>query len=562
MRYKLLFILILILFCLASVSAENIISQPQNIKVSGYYILNNDLYTPKILETAQISSPIIIISTGNVVLDCQNHTIENIYSGHFANFDESNPEPIKAETGIAIMSNNSVTIKNCIIKNFYYGILVNNSNSTILTSNSLLENRVGIKVLSSFDTQIINNFLKDNVIVAQDSNKDTIYKQNIYLNNLFSFQESFSAREVSINTLIEGNISILYPNGNPITNFTENIRIYPNEPIEKRIIGNSINLKFRPNSVGLYTLVISITDKNNNTLTRQYSFFVNPKQRIIRYYLTNSVVSKGYGQPLGNGHDVGSLSLLRPTGERIIWCQIWVQASPKDLATNIPVLIKRISPNFWYYTEQLSRCIGYAGIEEDVIYGIRIIAPRHICSPMDYNITIPETGEFKWTSANFTVDWPVDYLNEWYRLSLKVSHPTSAGLNGIEVKTNSTNPSYIDVVYDYTNTPEILNLSNIEIISATSKESDSSSIYFTSQKQASLIIKITEYNPDQDYTVFLNGNRCNTPSFCSFKQIGNIFSIAIPNPQNVSLLVIKPEKQKTFINYIFSFVSYAIKSFS
>ena len=92
----------------------------------------------------------IIFGSNNIVLDCQGHTIEGDGSGY--------------SNGIYLNSRQNNTIKNCIIRNFDYGIFLDHSSNNFLTNNTANSNNdAGIYIFynSNFN-EILNNKILNN----------------------------------------------------------------------------------------------------------------------------------------------------------------------------------------------------------------------------------------------------------------------------------------------------------------------------------------------------------------------------------------------------------------
>ena len=73
---------------------------------------------------------VIIINASNIILDCNNATLNGTGTGY----------------GIYNTGFNDVTLKNCKITNYVYGIYVNDSNLNNILNNEISNNCVGTKV--------------------------------------------------------------------------------------------------------------------------------------------------------------------------------------------------------------------------------------------------------------------------------------------------------------------------------------------------------------------------------------------------------------------------------
>ncbi|MBW2984055.1 right-handed parallel beta-helix repeat-containing protein [Candidatus Woesearchaeota archaeon] len=134
----------------------------------------------------------IFIGADNIVLDCKDHSITSTTS---------------SQNGVFINGHNDVTVKNCKINNFAfginviyglyntltdntldgcsYGIILGGSNSTTITDNVITNSNRGIRLyLGSSDNTITSNIIEDSPVTGiriENSQDNLIY--NNYLNN-------------------------------------------------------------------------------------------------------------------------------------------------------------------------------------------------------------------------------------------------------------------------------------------------------------------------------------------------------------------------------------------
>ena len=106
------------------------------------------------------------ISTPNVILDCQGKMLKGTYDGNlFISGDTST----YGGNGISVNNKNNVTIKNCKVNNFLYGIVVTQSTKIKLLNNILNNNRQGIMVDNSVSglivdgNKVMNNYIGLNI---------------------------------------------------------------------------------------------------------------------------------------------------------------------------------------------------------------------------------------------------------------------------------------------------------------------------------------------------------------------------------------------------------------
>ncbi|MEM2479055.1 MAG: NosD domain-containing protein, partial [Candidatus Pacearchaeota archaeon] len=140
----------------------------------------------------------------NKIFDCQGHTIDGDDSG--------------TDTGIYLNSKQNNTIKNCIITDFHYGIIIRDTINNTLVNNTVSNNtHYGIWLASSLNGTIVNNTVNYNgavgirlyrynnyTLIANNTvnyngyitNEDGIYVgDNNYYNNITNNVANSNARE-------------------------------------------------------------------------------------------------------------------------------------------------------------------------------------------------------------------------------------------------------------------------------------------------------------------------------------------------------------------------------
>lgn len=321
----------------------------------------------------------------------------------------------------------------------------------------------------------------------------------------------------NVNDLVGFNISLYYLGGGACDNCAYNITTRPYETVSMSKSGNSITGNFTATRLGLYSLLINVTEPtNNNNVIRNYAFLVNTTEAKVDYYFRD--VNPTHGQPTGIGTDAKSLLLTPPTTEEYWSCSGWVQASPDDLTVTVPSFIKDMNMSFWYKAESDS----YTGVERYTTYD----------SNSDYNQSVPIVTVYTWINRNFTVNWSMDYVKSWYRLAVKLrTHPTWY--------TNQTNPSYVNISYLYTTTPQIKNNTNTDvlILSATSPASDTNNatIYLDGTGSTNLTVQMP--NTTINYSAKMDGNDCNDAN-CNLTSQANgelNFTLTLGSEHNITI---------------------------
>jgi len=150
----------------------------------GEYRLVNDI----IDSTA---STCINIQADNVILDCQGHIVDgNDTSGSY---------------GIYAYIKTNVTIKNCIVTDWYYGIYFDSSNSNTLSNITANSNYFGIFLYNSNSITLSN--------ITANSNIDGIHLYNSYFNIL---------SDITSNSNSGSGIFLDSSNSNTLSNITAN----------------------------------------------------------------------------------------------------------------------------------------------------------------------------------------------------------------------------------------------------------------------------------------------------------------------------------------------------
>ncbi|PKP55154.1 MAG: hypothetical protein CVT89_09270, partial [Candidatus Altiarchaeales archaeon HGW-Altiarchaeales-2] len=125
----------------------------------------------------------------NIILDCNNAVI-----------DGNNVKGI----GMWIIAKNT-TVKNCIVKNFVYGMVLDTSSSDNLINNTLTSNDYGIYVFNSIGVNsLINNTLTSNTYGIYQNNNQYYFNEilnNEILNNAVGIFSSSSYLIINENTV-------------------------------------------------------------------------------------------------------------------------------------------------------------------------------------------------------------------------------------------------------------------------------------------------------------------------------------------------------------------------
>ncbi|MCK4635121.1 MAG: DUF1565 domain-containing protein, partial [Candidatus Aenigmarchaeota archaeon] len=403
--------------------------------------------------------------------------------------------------------------------------LYDSSDLNALLNNTISSNARGLRIELSSGNQLNDNlFEKNKEDVVDDSG--SLYKDNQFIDNSVSSmitqtEISFSNRTPDVNDLVEFNISVYYPNGTACTSFTDNTYTRPSETINSDTSGENITGNFTVDENGLYSLVVNITDSDDNWVKRKYMFFVNASQtKTVNYYLRPDV-DPTHGQPAGT--DARALLFEAPTKPSNFTCSGWIQASPDNISSTPFGYLKEINISYWYNLTNPS-LLSFIGIQRYVTYDAIV----------DENQSLPSPVEWTWNVSNFTkLNWSLDYLMDWYWLSIKLKGNIPSWY------TNQTHPSYVNISYIYSDKPEIKELSNYDdviLLSATSptSEEDNATIYLDGTGTTNLTVQMPN---SVDYNASYDGINCDSTSDCNMSQSsGELeFALKLGSEHNITI---------------------------
>jgi len=538
------------------------------------------------------------IDADNITFDCQGNLIDGDDSG--------------TDRGIHLNGKTNVTIKNCVLTDFQYGLWIqssssnnftnitsnsnfqrgiyiyDNSNNNILTdivtnsnnrgtqihssSNNTLTNIVanenyengqffssgrggrGIYLYSADNNQIVDASLDSNeyglylesssnnefnnititdggygIYIYDSVQNNTIINSNVYRNYIttyntnttdfsnVSFKNNIRENMISISTLnetfalndlVEFNVSIYLPNGTECTNCDWNVSTRPQYDLEISNSSNEITGNFTASRLGINSIVVNVTDEDDNFAEIRYLVYVNAtKVKNVIYYFRS--VFPTHGQPRSYA-DAYSLLTTAPTSEEIGWCGAWTQVSPNELPESPFGIIDDMNISIWY---KIDNTLGTSelGVQRYVTYD----------KITDYNEPISNNSDYIFTQTNFSsLNWAMNNKNNWYWLSVKLNGSQPYWLS------SPTNLSYINIYYLTTTTPEIKSISNnnVSLLSATSSPDNLTSAEITLGGAGSTDLVINMPN-SSNYTVYLDGIECVT-SNCTYVQSGTEVNIS------------------------------------
>jgi parallel beta-helix repeat protein len=232
-------------------------------------------------QADELGECLALISHG-MTLDCQGYSIIGINGS------------LDDQRGIEIVGVNNVTVKNCIVRDFTYGIYVKNADHILLTNNTIVNNNLsGIYIGDLSDnvtvngsTIFMNNFSKQQYgIWIQSAEDNKIISNTIVNNTLYGIYLSHSANYNTISS-------------NYIANSTDGIYV-------NRSDGNNIynNLIHNNSDAGIKVISSSLADlgetgKTNSTNTisnSTYGYYLESVTSSSDAGITGTLISNTYG---------------------------------------------------------------------------------------------------------------------------------------------------------------------------------------------------------------------------------------------------------------------------
>jgi parallel beta-helix repeat protein len=225
-----------------------------NLTMAGTYTLDSDLTGHQAGWNRCLS-----VHTDNVILDCQGHKIENYTtSGDFV---------------IALGGYENITIKNCIMNNYTYGIYMGNTDYSTIYNNSISNMYgYGLSVVSNADNNNISYNNITNVTTTDgiriNSNSDNNYIGHNIVNNTpsefgIALWTNCSNNTVEYNTVDGANVGILTQLGSWYNNISHNT-IYDNTQRGMMFLDNaSYNTVYNNTFYGAFTQACLLTQRNN-----------------------------------------------------------------------------------------------------------------------------------------------------------------------------------------------------------------------------------------------------------------------------------------------------------
>src|SRR3989344_4077286 len=258
----------------------------------------------------------ITISANNILLDCNSNKIDGQENGN----------------GIISTSHTSVTIKNCKITDFQYGIhLTGGSTNSIIKDNSVSSNYEGITLYQSPNNFINNNTVENQssygILLAYYSSGNTVSNNTLKKNHHGIYAYGFSGYNSITGNIVIGNIyGIRFYSGsgnNVITNNKVSSSKYPGLTLESSpqlTINNIIN------NIASYSIW---TENCNNNFTNNIGdglpiIYANSQTNILNQKVALIFLCNAHGSTIQNVTVRGSLImqsngiLLKDTNNTLI----------------------------------------------------------------------------------------------------------------------------------------------------------------------------------------------------------------------------------------------------
>lgn len=250
---------ILIMFCM--LLSRAIAVECGNVPTSGCYINKDTTFST---GTYSINLG-VVINKSNVVLDCNNSWLY----GPTLNF------------GIRVQDKTGVTIKNCRLTHYNYGIYLRNSSYSTVTNNELDDNSAyGLYLRDSNNDYIIDNTLlrNDNGIYLQGSDNNIVHNNHLSENQISCIKaDSSFNNEISSNEIIDnGNAYGIWVKGSNENVLKNNAvkgsmyGIFLQSSNNSKINNNMVRDNTNTNKRGVYLKDSNNNDLKGNTVTNNF----------------------------------------------------------------------------------------------------------------------------------------------------------------------------------------------------------------------------------------------------------------------------------------------------
>ena len=406
--------------------------------------------------------------------------------------------------GISITSSNrNAFTNNTIDLNAQHGIYMKTSANNF-TGNTLSRNAVGFfaeGLGNETPSNISSNTFSSNFNSVMDNNFFNNYSSNQFKsvnNNVFDPSPN---RSLQYGSSTNFSVYVLMVNQSSSPSVTvNNISTSPEETVSHTIVSNRIDINFTPSRVGLYSVLLNITDSSNNTAVQR--FFLGNESAIMYYFAPDYLPT--HGQP--SGVDSKSFLLAPPSNDSYFWCGEWVQASPDEIPSNITGVshIANINMSFGYSLSEITPTPS--------LFGFQRVATYEAAS--EYGEYIQQNATYQWINRDFDVGYWIHNTSDWYWISLK--------LKGVDPYwySNASQRSYINISYLFTSSPQLINLSgsNASLISSTSNANDLKNASIVLEGTGTALLSLNMSNSSTGYYAYYDASICLNNLNCTVSQ--------------------------------------------
>lgn len=366
--------------------------------------------------------------------------------------------PIKM-TGSNLTASNNILTK--IFNRVGESISLNGTGTLTASGNTISGSEGGI-FISGSGTPVLSGNKYLNTMMTQTSGTGSVNEIFAYPTRYESGMLSWSdaTRTLNVNDTTSFSFSMFLPDGSTTcASCTYTAVAYPTETVSSGKTGNTVTGSFVAHQAGLYSLLVTVTDSNNNLTKKNFFYFVGSLTALTsRLYFSNGQV---FNVVNGGGMDAQPMLATPPTIVQWGYCNGWVQESPSDIVSFPFSLLTGVAMNLTYSTYPgrisqvpqsttgLSRFTDYNGVPDSV--------PTPITTPAVPAFT------FDVASPVFTgLTYAMDSTLAWNAISiiLKTNGDPIHGTDFPDIMSATGSPAYADFSYSYPAVMPIKTISN------------------------------------------------------------------------------------------------------
>lgn len=428
---------------------ENPIYGIEMVNSQGTEVVNNFLTMNNPGKYSEGEAINVRSNSNNVVL--RGNTVERSRKGMNVNSQnvlvENNTIRYNSEYGLRIFGNGNLVVDNLVHSNNQAFSMDKNA---IFDSNTIWRNLKGVS-LSHWDDWGQYNF------------EDNHFAETV--SEPFDFDSG--ARKISVGETAEFSFEVNDPSGDICLSCSYDIELYPLvENLSHSYANGVISGSFVPTQLGLYSVIVEVTDVRGNKQNRKYIYLVNATESLETTYFFRGF-EPIHGQPHADtgGRDAGALLFSGPDSYEERRCTSWIQFAPDELPVVPYASYEDLNFSIWYARANQSVGHDCLGFQE---YGTFDYSNYDYCTsfglPPTYAGTQPDQGEkFAFGNYYLPIGGVADYSTSWNWVALKFMGAFPA------IKSEPGNISKVEFRYLSTNTPKIVSVDEkIDVLSATS----------------------------------------------------------------------------------------------